>query len=123
MISGRVNSNLESVVRFRILDGDGQSQAIDGIIDTGFSEFLSIPIAMAAALGLPWNYHDHTRLIDGRLIRVDIFSATVIWNGKPRNIKVQALGNHVLIGVRLLAGHDLAIRVTDGGPVTIEAIP
>ena len=64
-----------------------------------------------------------TQLIDGRFILVDLYSATVIWNGKPRTIDVQALGNSTLIGMRLLAGHDVAIRATDGGPVSIAAIP
>lgn len=123
MMTGIVTSNLEATIRFHILDGNGQSQAMDAIIDTGFAGFLSLPIATAAALGLPWLLRDHTELIDGRFVPVDIFSATVIWNGRPRSINVQALGAFKLIGMRLLAGHDLAIRATDGGPVSVDAIP
>ena len=78
---------------------------------------MSIPVATVAALGLPWIIQDFTRLIDGRLVLVNIYSATVIWNGRPRLIRVQALGDFTLVGMRLLAAHDLHIRVTDGGPV------
>ena len=123
MINGVVTSKLEAIVRFHIIDGSGQSQPIDAIIDTGFSEYLSMPVAAVARLGLPWLIRHPTELIDGQFVPVDIFSATVIWNGSPRMINVQALGKHTLIGMALLAGHDLAIRATDGGPVSIDAIP
>lgn len=123
MITGSVTSSLEATIRFHILDGNGQSQPIDAIIDTGFAGFLSLPIATVATLGLPWIFHDQTELIDGRFLPVDIYSAIVIWNGKLRTINVQALGRYNLIGMRLLAGHDLSIRATDGGPVSIDAIP
>src|SRR5207247_2335281 len=123
MITGLVTSSLEATVRFHVVDGNGQSQPIDAIIDTGFAGFLSIPIATVASLGLPWLIHDITELIDGRFIPIEIYSAMVIWNGRPRTINVQALGNYNLIGMRLLAGHDLAIRATDGGSVSIDAIP
>ncbi len=39
MITGMVTSSLEATVRLHILDGNGQSQAIDAIIDTGFAGF------------------------------------------------------------------------------------
>ena len=76
-----------------------------------------------SALGLPWVIRDITELIDGRFVPVDIYSAIVIWNGKPRTIDVQALGGYNLIGMRMLAGHELTIRATDGGPVSIDAVP
>ena len=123
MITGIVTSSFEATVRLRILDANGQSQSIDAIIDTGFAGFMNLPIATVAALGLPWIYPDTTQLIDGRIIPIDIYSAVVIWNGKPRMIDVQALGGYNLIGMRLLAAHDLAVRVRDGGAVSIDAIP
>lgn len=123
MITGIVTSKLEAAVRFHILDASGQSQAIDGIVDTGFEGFMSLPTATVAVLGLPWIYQDTTQLIDGRIIPIDIYSAIVIWNGKPRIINVQALGVHYLIGMGMLAGHDLAIRVSDGGAVQIDPVP
>ncbi|MBI2808362.1 MAG: clan AA aspartic protease [Planctomycetes bacterium] len=123
MIPGVVTSKLEATVRFHILGANGQSQAIDAIVDTGFEGFLSLPSVTVASLGLPWIYQDRTELIDARTIPIDIHSAVVIWNGKLRSIDVQALGGCNLIGMRLLAGHDLAIRVTDGGAVSIDGIP
>lgn len=123
MITGIVTSGIEATIRLHILDGGGQSQAIDAVVDTGFAGFMNLPKATVAALGLPWIVRDKTQLIDGRVVPVDLHLATVIWNGRPRPIQVQSLGTYTLIGMALLAGHDLAMRVTDGGAVSIEAIP
>lgn len=123
MIAGIVTSKLEATVRIHILNAAGQSQAIDVIIDTGFEGFMSLPIATVVGLGLPWSYRDMTELIDGRIIPIEIYSAVVIWNGRPRTIDIQALGGYNLIGMKMLAGHDLAIRAIDGGPVSIDLVP
>jgi clan AA aspartic protease len=123
MISGIVTSNNEASIRFHIADGSGQSQPIDAIIDTGFAGFMSLPITNVAVLGVPWIFRDRVQLIDGRVILVDIFSAIAIWNGKTRMINVQALGTYNLIGMRMLAAHDLQMRIVDGGTVMIDAVP
>ena len=123
MITGIVTSALEATVRIHILDANGQSQVIDAVIDTGFAGFMSLPVSVVAALGLPRVIRDWTQLIDGRVIPVEIHTATIIWNGTPRTIDVQALGTCTLIGMRLLAAYDLAVLVRDGGPVSIDTIP
>jgi hypothetical protein len=53
----------------------------------------------------------------------DIYAATVIWDGKPRRILVQSIDTTPLIGMELLFGYDLRVRVVTGGSVQIEAIP
>jgi hypothetical protein len=52
----------------------------------------------------------------------DIFAATVLWDGAQRHILVQAIENLPLLGMRLMAGHDLRARVEVGGRVEIEAV-
>jgi hypothetical protein len=63
------------------------------------------------------------QIADGSIVRVPVHSGVVIWDGKPRTIDVHALGKERLIGMALLAGHDLAIRVRDGGAISITLIP
>jgi clan AA aspartic protease len=123
MIAGIVTPSLEAVVRTYIEDVRGQSQAIDVVIDTGFSGFMSLPISTVNGLGLPVVSQENTQLADGTIKRVDIHAAVVIWDGKARRIEVQTLGIHQLIGMAMLASHDLAIRVQDGGSVSISFVP
>lgn len=123
MIAGHVSPSLEPIVRLHIEDSSGQTQAMDAIIDTGFSGYMSVPPAAVAKLGLKWILRADSQLADGTFVSADVYAAIVIWNGKPRSITVQALGVHYLVGVQMLAGHDVAMPVTDGGAVSIDAIP
>ncbi|MBM3994151.1 MAG: clan AA aspartic protease [Planctomycetes bacterium] len=123
MITGIVTPSLAAVVRLHIEDANGQTQAIDVKIDTGFSDFICLPLATVAALGLVLTTHEIVEIADGSFVRVPVFSGVVIWDGKPRRIDVHALGKQNLIGMAMLAGHDLAIRVQDGGAVSIHRVP
>jgi clan AA aspartic protease len=123
MIAGNVNSNLEAMVRLYIEDASGQTQAIDVKVDTGFTGFVSLPIATVASLGLVATTKESIQIADGSTVRVQVFSTTVIWDGKARRVDVHALGTDRLIGMRMLLSHDLAIRVQDGGAVTISFVP
>jgi clan AA aspartic protease len=123
MIAGIVTSNLEAIVRLHVEDGQGQTQAFDMKIDTGFSDFLSLPIATVKALGLIASAQESVEIADGSTVRVDVYSTVVLWDGRPRRVDVHALGVDRLIGMGLLAGHDLAMRIRDGGTVSITFIP
>jgi clan AA aspartic protease len=123
MITGGVNSSLEAVVRLYIEDVNGQSQAFDLKIDTGFTDFICLPASIVTALGLPLDINEQVQLADGTITRVPIHSGVVIWDGRPRRVDIHALGYEGTIGMAMLAGHDLAIRVTDGGTVSIGLIP
>jgi predicted aspartyl protease len=123
MIVGNVNSDLEAIVRLHIEDANGQTQAFDLKIDTAFTDFINLPVADVASLGLPFDTHEYVRIADGSVVRVPVHSGVVIWDGRARRVDFHAMGNERIIGMAMLAGHDLAIRVTDGGNVSIELAP
>jgi clan AA aspartic protease len=123
MIAGSVNSNLEAIIRLHIEDANGQTQAIDVKVDTGFTGFLSLPVAMVASLGLVATRQDGVRIGDGSIVIAPVHSAVVVWDGKARRVDVHAMGVERLIGMRMLASHDLAMRVQDGGPISITFVP
>jgi clan AA aspartic protease len=104
-------------------DVNGQTQAIDLKIDTAFTDFISLPVAMFAALGLPLDTYEYVQIADDSVVRVPVHSGVVIWDGKPRRVDFHALGKERIIGMAMLAGHDLYIRVSDGGPVSIALVP
>lgn len=123
MITGTVTPSIEAMVRLHIEDVNRQTQAIDVKIDTGFSDFMSLPVTMVVALGLPYVSYEDVQTADGSMVRVDVHSAIILWKGKPWRIDVHALGPFQLIGMAMLVGHDIRIRATDGGAVQIDLIP
>ena len=52
MVEGLVNARLEAVVALSLSGRSGRTREIEAVVDTGFSEFLIIPTALAAELGL-----------------------------------------------------------------------
>jgi clan AA aspartic protease len=123
MITGSVTSNLEAIVRLHVEDSSGQTQAIDFKVDTAFTDFINLPLATVTSLGLTHIGEEMVQIADGNFVRVPVHAGAVIWDGKARRVDVHALGVERLIGMAMLAGHDLAIRVQDNGTVSIDRIP
>ena len=94
---------------------------IECVIDTGFEGALTLPHAAVAALDLPYLTELAANLADDSDIHVDVHVATILWNGREREIAVLALGQRPLVGTALLAEHHLAVDFADGGAVLIDA--
>jgi clan AA aspartic protease len=86
MIVGVVNANREAVIQLVVRGSKGQEQEIQAIIDTGFTGFLTLPLALIDSLGLPWLGRESGVLSDGSLQVFDVYAATVIWDGLARTI-------------------------------------
>ena len=52
----------------------------------------------------------------------DIYAATIIWDGTPRPILVEAVEILPLVGMRLLVDYDVRLRVQPGGMVQIVSV-
>ena len=52
MIRGIVNARHEAVVRLRVRGPGGVESDVNMIVDSGFTASLTLPVTMAAALGL-----------------------------------------------------------------------
>ena len=46
-----------------------------------------------------------------------------MWHNQPRNIQVLATEGGALLGMSLLYGSELRMRIESGGSVSIEALP
>ena len=123
MISGVVNANREAVIRLAVGGWSGQKQETEAIIDTGFTGCLTLPPALVATLGLSWLCRQPGVLADGRIEFFDVYVPTVVWDGRPRTVEVEAADTEPLVGMRLLKHYSLRIDVMDGGAVAIAAIP
>ncbi len=123
MITGAVNAQLEACIPLIAKDASGQQHPIKAIIDTGFSGFLALPRDLIAAWGLMWLFEEEAMLADGNVRVLDVYAGTIIWGNQSRAIRIIAIDSGLLVGMKLLEGSDFHMRVTIGGPVTINAVP
>jgi clan AA aspartic protease len=101
----------------------GISRTVDALVDTGFGGQLTLHPSLIRVLALSWHHRDYAVLADGSIAWFEVYSADVDWNGGTRRVDVQALDAQPLVGTSLMHGHDLTIRIIDGGQLTIAAIP
>jgi clan AA aspartic protease len=123
MITGAVDANLEARVPVFVQDASGHFQQTETVIDSGFTGYLTLPTSVVASLGLPWRGHGHGVLADGSVTIFDVYTATVLWDGHPRILIVDAVAVESLLGMASLHRHEVRIQVIDRGSVTIEALP
>src|SRR5262249_49265379 len=123
MIAGMVNANREATIPLMVLGPQGHQQEIEAIIDTGFTGFLTLPPLLVTTLGLAWLCRQPGILADGRVEYFDVYVATVIWDGQPRTVEVEAVDAEPLVGMSLLEHHTLRIDGLNGGTGTITQLP
>jgi clan AA aspartic protease len=120
MMQGFVNQSCEAVLPI-VVKHNTITKLVDAVIDTGFSGFLTLPAEMIVALNLTWKGRDVATLGDGSRCICDVYIATVIWDGQYREIDINESETTPLLGMQLLRGHDLQMRIIEGGTVVIEA--
>ena len=120
MISGALNDRLEPMVVLEISNGDGHFHPVDALLDTGFSQHLTLPPNAVARLGLkPVNQIPMT-LAGDREILAPVHEGLVKWFGKSKKINVIAIEGPSLLGMSLLANCKITIRAHPGGELLIE---
>jgi clan AA aspartic protease len=121
MITGVVNSD-EGRIRLKVEGPHGPVQEIEAVIDTGYSEFLTLPPEMIAALGLRWRSLDRGMLADGSQCLFDVYEASVRRDGKMRRVLVDEADTAPLVGMGLLQGYELRMQVRPRGKITIKRL-
>ena len=121
MIEGVVNAAHEAVVTLHLQAPEGRTRAVEAVIDTGYSGFLTLPTELVTELGLPFAYMGQALLANDAQVAFDVHYVTVLWDGQPRDIEADATGSTPLVGMLLLDRHDLSIQVRAGGRVVIQA--
>ncbi|MEH2408683.1 clan AA aspartic protease [Nostoc sp.] len=119
MISGIVKNGRATVnIIFRL--PNQPDFTIEFVIDTGFTEFLSLPPTAVTLLGFPFVYDMYANLANNSNVILPVHQATIIWwNGEEREVNVLATGGLPLLGIALLDKHELVIQFIEGGLVTI----
>jgi clan AA aspartic protease len=122
LITGHISADLEAQVYLRIRGSQGLEAEVVAIIDTGFSDFLTLPSALVSELELLRLDTLPIRLADGTLRRVEVYEARVYWNGAYRLVPVQVGETTPLVGMALLHENLVSLEVVPDGIVSIEEI-
>ena len=122
MMQGVVNLRREATLTIVVGNSNQQLQAIETVIDTGFTGFLSLPSAIISTLNLPWSASDVATLGDGSETLFDLYTAVVIWDGQYRDIYIAESETEPLLGMAMLYGYRLQVDAVEGGIVKIEAL-
>ena len=120
MLEGSVNHLMQAVVPVRLYGPNNQFEDVSAMIDTGFSGALVVPVDLVQMLGLDFVSSVLVELADGTIKENDRYEAEVDWMGRRKLIAVTAVECDTLLGMKLLAGHQLFIDVRPGGKVEIQ---
>ena len=120
MITCHINSKLEAIIAITIVAKDGKIREFEALVDTGYTGFLTLPLAILAELNLEIFASGRLTMADGHAVDVDLYQATILWDGQPRTIEVDALESEVLVGMSLLEGYDLHVHTVVDGQITIN---
>lgn len=122
MIVGEVKPSREALIRL-VLAGPGNTTVeLDAIIDTGFTDYLTVSREVVEALNLGFRESMAYELANGDLEMFDLFEARVLWDGQWRNVVVSRAEGGPLVGMALMQGSRLTVEVIDGGRVEIQSL-
>ncbi len=119
MITGKVNADLEAVLRLEVRGPGNGGVEVDAVIDTGFNGYLTLPSYVIETLGLPWVYRQEGELADGSVHAFDVHVGAIVWNEKPRTVEIEVAETEPLLGMAMLEMQKLNIDVVKGGSVSI----
>jgi clan AA aspartic protease len=122
MMHGIVDRNCEATIRLVVGNVDSQRQLIDAVIDTGFTGFITLPLAVITSLDLKLYGREEGTLGDGSSCIFDVYTGLVIWDGELRRIDVNASETTPLVGMSLLYGYRMQLDAIEGGSVTIQSL-
>ena len=120
MVRGIVNERLELTVAVEVSNGDGDSRTVEAVLDTGFNGHLTLAGDLIESLGLDYLGQIPTVLADGGEITVYTYEAFVSWFGQTRSVEILASEGVPLLGMSLLNGCKITMRVRAGGEALIE---
>lgn len=122
MITGQVTSDREAVISLVLFDASGERINLSAVLDTGFTAYLTLSPAQITHLGLVQVHTATVVLGDGSETIVPVYRGELQWHNQRRLIYVHETDGGALVGMSLLYGSLLTMRVIDGGEVTIELL-
>jgi clan AA aspartic protease len=103
-------------------DSDRGDILIQAVIDTGFTDRLTLPPEIVEELKLPLRGAVEAILADGSVETLPVYRVRLLWHGKEHDIRAYAASGDPLAGMALLAGSELRIEAAPGGAVVVEEL-
>lgn len=119
---GVINAEGKPIVPVVIAGGSGQEQKTPCLLATGFRGDIILPLEQAQALGLPQTGTERIAYPLPSQEEAPVFSADILWCGEARTARVLGYGRQPILGVGLLKGCRLSLRVRPGEPIVLERI-
>jgi clan AA aspartic protease len=110
MITGIILDNGTPVIELKVR-GSQQEMTVEGILDTGFTGFLCLPIFLAVPLGLALTDTITSELADGTTIDDElVFAGQAEWDGDMLDIAITLTRSEdTLIGTAFLTGYRVVL--------------
>ncbi|MGI4790621.1 MAG: clan AA aspartic protease [Janthinobacterium lividum] len=121
MITGIVR-NRRVFVELAVAEPDGQMVSVKFVLDSGFTGVTTLAPEACSTLDLPLLRLQPTSLADGSPLLLEVYQATLLWNGEEREVEVLALEGEPLIGMTLLEDSDVRFQGNEGGIVSIKPL-
>ncbi len=122
MIVGHFTSDREAVFQLIVRGTQERPVPLDAILDTGFTDFLTLPVDVIAAIAPTRLDRVAVTLADGSTTELEVYKVFVEWDGRERAVTAYGVEGTALIGIGLLYGSQVTLRVIDGGSAVIEAL-
>jgi len=121
VISGKViNGKAIIPVIFRLPPQPDFS--LDFVIDTGFNDYLTLPIQAVSAMNLPLYSTTEARLANGSQTLLSVHLATILWDDIEKLVPILAASYKPLLGASLMISYHLEIDFQNNGLVTLEKL-
>ena len=122
MIVGEVKPGHEASVSLTVVGPGDRQINFDAVVDTGFTDYLTIPSRWVNELGLRFRESMTYELANGEFATFALYEVRVSWDGRWRNIVASVADGGPLVGMALLHGHRLTVDVIDGGRVEVRPL-
>jgi len=111
MIKGEISDSGSPIIKTNII-GSRAEIVTDGILDTGFTGHLCLPITTAVSLGLELTGLEKVELADGTILEDEpVFSGRMEWNGGIIDVDIVLIKSaDTLLGTALLRGMDVRLN-------------
>ncbi len=118
----RFGGALYPVCVVHLFGDSGVPARLETVIDTGFSGLMTLPATTIEQMRLPKVGEARAFLADGIEREFGLYRVDVDWFGESRPIEVLCMGRFPLLGMAMMEGLDLRVRVEDDGEIALTDI-